>query len=272
MFKRQHPKLINLSLLSTLLIALGACGTSSFEELNNASPVNDQFANALATEYRDFARSEIRQYDWPDQKLFSDKGLRVASGQRSLPERPEDWRLKDKDLPEFHQKRADLIHWLDTNGRITSPFSAAKAQRNYDCWVEQKQENWQADDIRTCRDGLKAHMPQMWQVQFPFDSSNLKAQANAQLRRIAQDWHRNPGQFLLIQGHADNLGPADYNYRLSYKRAKTVGIRLAELGVPKQAIRFEVWGESRPRSSSRQSHLLASNKVNRRVEILKFSK
>ena len=113
-------------------------------------------------------------------------------------------------------------------------------------------------------------MPDIWQIQFPFDSATLQPYANARLKRIALDWRRAPGNFLLVQGHADKHGQAQYNYHLSRKRAMAVGQQLADLGVPKDDIRFEIWGESRPRPSSVQSHLLATDRVNRRVEVLKF--
>ncbi len=258
------------ALYGSLALAIAACGTSPYEELQTTSSNSGEFSTALASEYKDFAKSEIDQYDWPDQHTFAVKGLSALAGKRPLPEHPDQWRLSDADLPELQARRADLISWLDTNGRHLTPVQAAKAQRAFDCWVEQKQENWQDEHIRACRDGLARNMPDIWQVQFPFDSAQLNSQARARLNRIARDWQRNPGRFLLVQGHADKHGKPDYNYRLSYQRAKAVGLHLAKLGIAKKDIRFEVWGESRPRPSAFKSHLRATDKVNRRVEVLKF--
>lgn len=260
------------SLLGTGFICLtaSACDTTKYNELETATVNDGAFSSALVSEYREFAKSEISQYDWPDQQTISIKGLAAANGKRPLPEDPANWRLDQNDINELTAKRADLVHWLNTDGRHSTPKQAAKAQRNYDCWVEQKEENWQHDDIAACKQGLKDNMPEIWQVQFTFDNSRLTAHAITRLKRVAHDWEKNPGKFLLIQGHADQIGTSDYNYKLSQKRARAVGIKLNQLGIPKDQIRFEVWGEARPRSSTHNVKYIQSHQQNRRVEILKF--
>lgn len=268
MYKLHHLKTPLLAL--GLALSVAACDISPYDALQSNTSDTGAFSNALAAEYKEFAKSEIDQYDWIDQQTFAQKGLTAAAGKRPLPEQPDDWRLEGADLGEFHATRADLISWLDTNGHHITPVKAAKAQRSFDCWVEQKEENWQTDDIRACREGLRQNMPYMSQIQFPFDSAALQPYAKARLKRIALDWRKNPGNFLLIQGHADKHGRAQYNYQLSKKRALAVGQQLAQLGVAKADIRFEIWGEERPRPSAARSQLLATDKVNRRVEVLKF--
>ena len=260
------------SLMGTgfICLSVSACDTTKYHELETANVNDGAFSNALASEYRDFAKSEISQYDWPDQQKMAAKGLAAANGKRPLPEIPANWRLDQDASSELTAKRADLVHWLNTDGRHTAPKQAAKAQRNFDCWIEQKEENWQHDDIAACKQGLKDNMPEIWQVQFTFDNSRLTAPAITQLKKVAHDWKKRPGHFLLIQGHADQTGTSDYNYKLSQKRALAVGIKLTQLGVPKKHIRFEVWGEARPRPSTRNVAYIQPKAQNRRVEILKF--
>jgi hypothetical protein len=97
------------ALYGSLALALAACGTAPYQELQTASSTDGEFSAALASEYKDFAKSEIEQYDWPDQHTFAAKGLSALAGKRPLPEHPDQWRLQEADLPEFHARRADLL-------------------------------------------------------------------------------------------------------------------------------------------------------------------
>jgi peptidoglycan-associated lipoprotein len=84
-------------------------------------------------------------------------------------------------------------------------------------------------------------------VNFAFDSSQLGADANAQLQPIA-DWAKcNPKSAVIIEGHADPRGSVDYNQKLSAQRAAQVRERLVQLGVPSARIVMSVYGEQGPR-------------------------
>lgn len=84
-------------------------------------------------------------------------------------------------------------------------------------------------------------------VNFAFDSSQLGADASAQLQPIA-DWAKcNPKGAVIIEGHADPRGSVDYNQKLSAQRAAQVRERLVQLGVPSARIVMSVYGEQGPR-------------------------
>jgi len=263
-------KTLTIAAASTLLLGLSACGTGNYEELAQTKAESGSFSKALTAEYKKFAKSEINQYDWPDQQLIAKKGLAAAKGRQPLPEDPANWRISHNDRKPLYQTRADLIQWLNTDARQLHPKRAARAQRNFDCWVEQKEENWQLDDIKACRDGTRSNLPAIAQIYFKFDSANLEPSALVRLAAIAKDWVDTPGTYLLVQGYADKTGNPVYNYRLSRKRAVRAGHFLRKFGVPEAKIRYQVWGESRPRASSQKANILQPSELNRRVEILKF--
>jgi outer membrane protein OmpA-like peptidoglycan-associated protein/DNA-binding SARP family transcriptional activator len=109
-------------------------------------------------------------------------------------------------------------------------------------------------------------------VRFEFDSSELSASAKDTLARTTRDIHANadPARPVVIVGHTDSLGPADYNQRLSVRRARAVRTALGEL--PAYGYRFEVSGkgerariaaETQPDGSDDP----AGRAHNRRVEI-----
>ncbi|HRP95457.1 MAG TPA: OmpA family protein [Rhodocyclaceae bacterium] len=60
-------------------------------------------------------------------------------------------------------------------------------------------------------------------VQFAFDSAELMPQALAQLDALAEGIRRaDPGVRVVVEGHTDAVGSADYNLRLSQLRAQSV--------------------------------------------------
>lgn len=247
--------------------ALTACDTARYEELQKAEPVAGKFSVALTQEYSDFAKSEIDQQDWPDQHYFAKKGLLSAKGGQPLPEKPASWSISKSDQIAFASSREDLVHWLNTDARQNYPARSAKAQVSFDCWVEQKEENWQKQHIDTCRQAIGLALPEITQINFGFDRSTLDRPALKQIQKFADDWQSDPGQSLVLQGHTDPVGGKGYNYRLSKKRAFAVKRELQSLGVNVEEIQIELWGETRPRQEIADGSVGLSN---RRVEILKF--
>lgn len=260
-----HSKtLLTCALCGSLLTA---CGTTDYEHLANSKPAVTPFSKSLSNEYKNFAKSEIDQYDWPDQQLIAQKGLKAAREKQPLPEQPENWRLSQDDKILLANYRKDLIHWLNTDGRFKTPAQSARAQARFDCWIEQKEENWQHEHIKACKDSFKANLPKISTLHFDFDRSELTAKTHETLRTIAADWKKSPSELLMIQGHTDQIGNIAYNYRLARKRAFTVRSSLIAMGVPSDRMQVEVWGETRPRHEFSQK---ASQGKNRRVEIFKF--
>lgn len=145
-------KLIFLMLSSAF--TLSACSTYSLEELRHAVPKGSSFQNSLASLYMNFAAAEEKDYDWQDSWYFADKGLLAVYGKDVMPEDPSNWNIAEDKLPELEQARKDLVAVLTSEIKEARPEMAALAQFNFDCWVEQQEENWQAEDIEFCRDGF----------------------------------------------------------------------------------------------------------------------
>ena len=73
-----------------------------------------------------------------------------------------------------------------------------------------------------------------------------------------------PGSTLVIEGHTDSTGPADYNQYLSEKRAQAVHDFFAGKGIPSDSMETVGYGESMPRVSNTTPEGRA---INRRVDI-----
>jgi peptidoglycan-associated lipoprotein len=84
------------------------------------------------------------------------------------------------------------------------------------------------------------------QIYFSTNSAHLTTAARALLREKAAILARNPALTLTLTGHADARGAADYNQRLSQRRAAAVQRFLVELGVDGQRLTSDGRGEEVP--------------------------
>ena len=82
-------------------------------------------------------------------------------------------------------------------------------------------------------------------VFFDWDKSLITAEAGAILDRAAEQFAATGQANVALAGHADTSGDADYNMRLSQRRADAVKAYLAGKGVPEAAMVTEAFGETR---------------------------
>ena len=83
---------------------------------------------------------------------------------------------------------------------------------------------------------------------FGVAEASLNESAKKQLEEFAARLKvENKGVFIEIQGHTDNLGPADANLRLSRERAQAVRDYLNQVaGIPLHRLAIAAYGESKP--------------------------
>ncbi|HEX8215756.1 MAG TPA: OmpA family protein [Allosphingosinicella sp.] len=101
-------------------------------------------------------------------------------------------------------------------------------------------------------------------VFFDWDRSDITPQAAAILDNAAAAYQQTGQAQVVLAGHADKSGSADYNVGLSQRRADAVRSYLAGRGVPSGAIATEAFGESRPLVNTADG---VREPQNRRVEI-----
>ncbi len=121
---------------------------------------------------------------------------------------------------------------------------------------------------------IPPHVPQPVVMIFPevalfdFDKADLKPSGKEQIKAYREDAKSGLSRAdkIRITGHTDNIGKADYNMKLSQKRAEAVSAYLKSIGV---TVKMEVVGEglSRPIFDNRTQEGRAQN---RRVEIEVF--
>ncbi|HST35841.1 MAG TPA: OmpA family protein [Allosphingosinicella sp.] len=99
---------------------------------------------------------------------------------------------------------------------------------------------------------------------FDWDKDEITPQAAAILDNAAGAYQRMGSASVVLAGHADRSGAADYNVGLSQRRANNTRAYLAGRGVPDGSITTEAFGESRPLVDTADG---VREPQNRRVEI-----
>lgn len=103
-------------------------------------------------------------------------------------------------------------------------------------------------------------------VLFAFDSAEVSREQRADVARLADYLKRYPTATVEIEGHASRIGAADYNQRLSERRARAVADLLVNThGIERSRISTVGYGFSRPRmeGATREAH-----RANQRIEAL----
>ncbi len=99
---------------------------------------------------------------------------------------------------------------------------------------------------------------------YDFNSSAVKPTAQANLRELARNFTKYGDTELLIVGHTDAVGSADYNASLSQRRADAAAAYLTSQGVPRGRVRTEGRGLAEPVAGNDTETGRAQN---RRVEV-----
>jgi OmpA-OmpF porin, OOP family len=102
-------------------------------------------------------------------------------------------------------------------------------------------------------------------VHFGFNKDNLTKQAKDALDQLANDVPNTKGYIIAVEGGTDSVGPSDYNYDLSQRRASSVIQYLAsQHNIPAYKIYLVGLGKDKPVDSNKTSEGRAKN---RRVDV-----
>jgi outer membrane protein OmpA-like peptidoglycan-associated protein len=103
------------------------------------------------------------------------------------------------------------------------------------------------------------------EVLFAFDEDKLGEGAPAVLDRVTRAIRRRKDATVVIEGHTDDQGEAEYNAALSTKRAQAVADYLEAHAVARDTMTVRGHGEERPVAPNDSEE---NRKKNRRVEVL----
>lgn len=235
-------------------VSLSACA-NLYNTAKQASPPGDSYAAALFKNYMMLADSERREEDWTDANFFSGKALAAADNMPQGPQELADRMLADNFLAELSPARESLMAALNDGAAVRSPEAVAMAVAGFDCWMQEAEEGHQPDDIAACKkmfmDGMAgiASKPMMmsagpWTVFFDFDKAMVKADQKGVVDEAGMSAAKMAGASVVVSGHTDTSGPAQYNLGLSARRAEAVVKILNSLGIDSSHINVSATGES----------------------------
>lgn len=106
-------------------------------------------------------------------------------------------------------------------------------------------------------------------INFDYDSAQVKESERSKVESVADYLKRNAGSGVIIEGHCDERGSAEYNMALGERRALAVRAYLIGLGADGEAIQTKSYGEERPES---MGHDEAAWALNRRAAFVFFKR
>ena len=117
-------------------------------------------------------------------------------------------------------------------------------------------------EVTACQDNLNK-ITNAGHINFATNSATLDGESFATLDRLAAAAKVCPGMRIAIEGHTDAEGRAEYNQRLSVRRARAVVAYLVKSGADRKQLEAVGYGLSRPAAPNDTEENMAKN---RRIE------
>ncbi|MGJ5640838.1 OmpA family protein [Formosa sp. S-31] len=119
-------------------------------------------------------------------------------------------------------------------------------------------------EVNRVGEGIQVVFDDKSGVNFAFDKATLTDEAKKNLDAIAEIFKEFPDTNLLVEGHTDSSGDANYNMKLSKNRAQSVVDYLEAQGIAASRFTVEAYGETKPRFDNATDE---GRSKNRRVEM-----
>ncbi|MGV8078434.1 MAG: peptidoglycan-associated lipoprotein Pal [Syntrophales bacterium] len=123
-----------------------------------------------------------------------------------------------------------------------------------------EEEARRAEQERLARERAEKLAALFADVNFDFDKYNIKADYRDRLAAQAGWLKENAADTLLVEGHCDERGTAEYNLALGERRAASVMKYLIDLGIDKGRIKTISYGKDRPLDPAQNEEAWAKNR------------
>lgn len=151
-------------------------------------------------------------------------------------------------------------------GATVGGVTGALIGRHMDKQAEELRRDLEGAKVERIGEGIKITFDSG--LMFDIDSYDLRATTKENLNKLSKTLEKYDGTDILIEGHTDNTGDADYNLTLSRNRADEVSQYLMAQGVKNTRIRTAGYGEDQPIDANTTKE---GRQKNRRVEVAIFA-
>lgn len=267
-------------------IMAAACST---DEVAKMSVKGGSYEKGLRDGYIKLARAEYKEDDFGDAGSFVDRAKMAAMGKPTGPEAIKARKLVSKHKKPLSNARKRLTSAFAAGGVKKAPKHAAAAQVQFDCWMQEAEENLEKKDIQMCRSAFYGAMalleaaveePVMMEkkpmrmsrqlltrnfiVYFDYNSAKVSKNGASEIKGVKKFIKRRKNAKINVIGHTDLSGSNSYNAKLAAARADAVAAGLVKAGVKKGSVKTVAWGEAKPAVKTKDG---AKNAKNRRVVI-----
>lgn len=244
--KKQALMVLSLGMLT-------ACGHYS-EDLASMDTVQPQdiapaagndFSAYLAHEYMELAKQENAAYDYQAAMMFTNKAKAAQKGEEVSPFAFRDFEIDSQYEGEVEQKRLELLGALQSKNSPENYFTLAKAQTQFDSWLEQLEEGHQPKQIQTCAESFDAAMKKVenpladevnYTLTFASGSTNVQTTAQQKLHEAIRFYQENPQYGFTVIGYINNAAAEAGQYNIAVQRALNVRDMLIKAGIPSYQI------------------------------------
>ena len=137
-------------------VALAGCAGTQLDRARGLEASGSEFTQQLYAGYMARSQSEFSEADYADSDSFALRARRAAGGEDVMPEEISMRGLPAEEEPALSEPRQRPMAALDCGGRDRFPALAADSQVSFDCWMQDQEENFQPDDIASCRDSFNS--------------------------------------------------------------------------------------------------------------------
>jgi outer membrane protein OmpA-like peptidoglycan-associated protein len=151
-------------------------------------------------------------------------------------------------------------------GAVVGGAAGALIGNYMDKQAEEMQKDIEGAKIERIGEGIKITFDSG--ILFAVNSSDLTPVAKTNIQKLATILNKYPDTNILVEGHTDSTGTAEYNQKLSERRATSVSYHAMSLGVTGTRFQTVGYGEVQPVAPNSS---VSGRQQNRRVEIAIFA-
>ena len=119
---------------------------------------------AAQKEFIAIAQAEYDEGDYTDSAYFLEKARQAAMGEKPIIQMVDEREVPPGTAPDLQAAYDELVTLSGPKAWHRAPEKLARAQAQYDCWLQEQEEGFQHDDIKACRMGYETALAELKEI------------------------------------------------------------------------------------------------------------